>query len=91
MIEHPYPLLDLVIEGMPVVDCDGARVGTADKVEHLKIIRSDERPGNSTQDITPNWIVTVDDRVRLNVTIDEAKRLWAKEPYSNRCKLHRKR
>jgi len=39
MIEHPYdgaegrPLLDLVIEGVSVVDRDGTLVGTADEVE----------------------------------------------------------
>lgn len=97
MTEHPYdgaegrPLLDLVIEGMPVVDCDGTHVGTVGKVEggHLKIIRTDERPRNQHQYITPNWIVAVDDRVRLNVTIDEAKRLWATTPHSKSRDVHR--
>jgi hypothetical protein len=54
MTEHPYggaegrPLLDLVIKGMSVVDCDGTHVGTVDKVEggHLKILRPDQRPRN---------------------------------------------
>jgi hypothetical protein len=35
--------------------------------------------------MTPGWIMAVDDRVRINHTIDEAKRLWATEPYA---KLH---
>jgi hypothetical protein len=85
MTEHPYdgaegrPLLDLVIKGMSVVDRDGTHIGTVDKVEggHLKILRPDQRPRNQHQYVTPNWIVAVDDRVRLNLTIDEAKRLWA--------------
>jgi hypothetical protein len=97
MTEHPYDgaegrlLLDLVIKGMPVVDCDGTHVGTADKVEggHLKILRPDQRPRNQHDYIDPNWIATVDDRVRLNVSIDEAKRLWATEPYAKRHGLHR--
>lgn len=54
MIGYPYdgaegrPLLDLVISGMSVVDCDGTHVGTVDKVEggHLKILRPDQRPRN---------------------------------------------
>jgi hypothetical protein len=87
MTEDPYegaegrPLLDLAIKGMPVVDCDGTHVGIVDKVEggHLKILRPDQRPRNQHQYITPSWIVAVDDRVRLNVNIDEAKRLWATE------------
>lgn len=99
MIEHPYdgaegrPLLDLVIEGMSVVDRDGTLVGTADEVEggHLKIPRPDQRPRNQHQYVAPNWIVAVDDRVRLNVTIDEARRLWATEPYAKRHDLHRSR
>jgi hypothetical protein len=97
MTEHPYDgvegrkLLDLVIKDMPVVDCDGTHIGTADKVEggHLKIVRPDQRPRNRYEYISPNWIAVVDDRVRLNVSIDETKRLWATEPYSKRHDLHR--
>jgi len=97
MIDHPYdgaegrPLLDLVIDGMPVVDRDGTHVGTVSKVEggHLKIVREDQRPRNQHQYITPKWIVAVDDRVRLNITLDEAKRLWATESYAKRHDLHR--
>ena len=79
MTEHPYdgaegrPLLDLVIKGMSVV----------------KILRPDQRPRNQHQYVTPNWIVAVDDRVHLNLTLDEAKRLWATEPYAKRHDLHR--
>jgi hypothetical protein len=99
MTEDPYdgvegrPLLDLVIKAMPVVDSDGTHVGTVDKVEggHLKIkiLHSHQHPRNQHQFITPNWIAAVDDRVRLNVTLDEAKRLWATEPYAKRRNLHR--
>ena len=73
------------------LDCDGTHVGTVDKVEggHLKILRPDQRPRNQHQYVTPNWIVAVDDRVRLNLTLDEAKRLWATEPYAKRHDLHR--
>jgi hypothetical protein len=93
MSENPYdgaegrPLLDLIIEGMAVVDRDGTPVGTVDKVEggHVKIVRPDQDPRNQHQYMTPGWIMAVDDRVRINHTIDEAKRLWATEPYA---KLH---
>jgi hypothetical protein len=99
MTEDPYdgvegrPLLDLVIKAMLVVDSDGTHVGTVDKVEggHLKILRSDQHPRDQHQFITPNWIAAVDDRVRLNVTLDEAKRLWATEPYAKRHNLHRRK
>jgi hypothetical protein len=89
--EEGRPLLDLVIEGMAVIDRDGARVGVVRKVEgsHLKIERSDQDPRNEIQYVTPDWIVAVDDRVRLNRTIDEATRLWSTEPYAKRHKLQR--
>ena len=85
MSENPYdgaegrPLLDLIIEGMAVVDSDGTHVGIVDKVEggHVKIVRPDQDPRNQHQYMTPDWIMAVDDRVRINHTMDEAKRLWA--------------
>jgi hypothetical protein len=97
MPEHPYdgaegrPLLDLVIPGMAVVDRDGTRVGTVDKVEggHFKIIRPDQDLQNMHQYVTPDWVVAVDDRVRLNRTFDEARRLWATEPYAKRHHIQR--
>ena len=97
MDENPYdgaegrPLLDLVISGMAVVSSDGTRVGTVDKVEggHLKISRPDQASRNEHQYVTPDWIAAVDDRVRLNRSLDEAKRLWASEPYAKRHHLQR--
>jgi hypothetical protein len=85
------PLLDLVIDGMAVVDSDGTQIGIVDKVEggHLKIIRPDQAPKYRLQYVSPDWIAAVDDRVRLNRTLDEAKRLWATEPYARRHKLQR--
>ena len=97
MAENPYdgaegrPLLDLVIAGMAVVDSEGTRVGTVDKVEggHLKILRPDQEPRNMHQYVTPDWMAAVDDRVRLNRTLDEARRLWASEPYARRHHIQR--
>lgn len=84
-------LLDLVAEGMAVVDRDGTRIGSVDKVEggHLKISRADQEPRNQHQYVSTDWIAAVDDRVRLNRTFDEAKRLWAREPYARRHHLQR--
>ena len=97
MAENPYdgaegrPLLDLVIAGMAVVDRDGTRVGMVDKVEggHLKILRADQQPRNMYQYVTPDWVVAVDDRVRLSRTLDEAQRLWATEPYAKQRHIQR--
>lgn len=84
-------LLGLITEGMVVVDRDGSRIGSVDKVEggHLKICRADQEPRNQHQYVSPDWIAAVDDRVRLNRTFDEAKRLWASEPYARRHHLQR--
>ena len=84
-------LLDLVVRGMSVVDCDGTHLGVVQKVEggHLKILRADQAPRNRHQYVPPDWVVAVDDRVKINRTIDEAKRLWAKEPYAKRRHLER--
>ena len=89
--EEGRPLLDLIIKGMEVVDSDGTRVGSVDKVEggHFKICRADQKPRNQHQYVDPDWIAAVDDRVRLNRTLDEAKRLWASEPYARRHHLQR--
>jgi hypothetical protein len=61
---------------MEVVDFDGTRVGTVDKVEggHVKMTLWDE--GGRQRYLTPTWIAAVDDKVRLKGTIDEARRLW---------------
>lgn len=84
-------LLDLIAEGMVVVDRDGTRIGSVDKVEggHLKISRADQEPRNQHQYVSPDWIAAVDDRVTLNRTFDEARRLWAHEPYAKRHHLQR--
>lgn len=84
-------LLALINRDMAVVDSDGTRIGTVDKVEggHLKISRVDQKPRNQHQYVTPDWIAAVDDRVTMNRTFDEAKRLWASEPYAKRHHLER--
>ncbi|GJE03360.1 DUF2171 domain-containing protein [Methylobacterium isbiliense] len=84
-------LLDRITEGLAVVDRDGTRIGSVDKVEggHLKISRADQEPRNQHQYVAPDWIAAVDDRVRLNRTFDEARRLWAREPYAKRHHLQR--
>ncbi|MGY2047978.1 DUF2171 domain-containing protein [Methylobacterium sp. JK268] len=89
--EEGRPLLDLITEGMVVVDRDGTRIGSVDKVEggHLKISRADQEPRNQHQYVAPDWIAVVDDRVTLNRTFDEARRLWAREPYARRHHLQR--
>jgi hypothetical protein len=97
MADNPYdgaegrPLLDLVIAGMAVVDCDGTLVGKVEKVEggHLKISRADQDERHGHQFVTPDWIMAVADRVRLRQNLDEAKRLWATEPFARRHDIQR--
>jgi hypothetical protein len=84
-------LLDLVVRGMSVIDRDGTHLGVVQKVEggHLKIIRADQAPRNRHQYVPPDWLAAVDERVKIDKTIDEAKRLWAREPYAKRHNLQR--
>ena len=68
--------LQEIRNGMDVVDSDDTRIGTVDKVEggHVKLTLQGENGRHRY--LTPGWISSVDDKVRLNKTIDEAQRLW---------------
>jgi hypothetical protein len=74
-------LLVRIADGMAVVDPQGTRVGTVARVEggHLKIVRPDQDPRNAHQFVGPELIQSVDDRVHLNRSWDELRRLWHAE------------
>lgn len=71
-------LLALIDPGMFVVDIDGTRVGVVDRVEggHLKVLADDVTRHPHLEYVPPLWIDSVDDRIRLNRTIDDVKRQW---------------
>ena len=76
-------------EGMEVVDTDGTRVGTVARIEggHLKILRHDQDPRNAHQFVSPELIHSVDQRVCLNLSWDELRRLWAHDEFNKHHNL----
>ena len=73
--------MDRVSEHMEVVGSDGEHVGTVDKVRGDRIIltKTDAEAGGRHHSIPCSWIESVDDRVTLNRTADEAQRAWRDE------------
>jgi hypothetical protein len=87
--EHERQLLARISEGMEVVDSDGTRIGTVARVEggHLKILRNDQKPRNAHQFVSPELIQSVGDRVRLSLSWDELRRLWADDQFNKHHNL----
>ena len=73
--------LGRVSENMEVVGSDGARIGAVDKVRGDRIIlnRNDPDSGGHHHSIPSRWIDSVDDKVTLRKTADEAKAAWKDE------------
>lgn len=73
-----------VREHMEVVGSDGSHVGTVDctRGEQIILTRSDPAAGGAHHSIPCSWIESVDDKVRLNLTADEATRRWRDEESS---------
>jgi hypothetical protein len=82
--ERGRQLLATIRDGMEVVDSVGTRIGTVARVEggHLKVLRSDQKPRNAHQFVDPALIHSVDDRVRLTLSWDELRRLWAHDEFA---------
>lgn len=76
--------LSRVSEHMEVVGSDGSHVGTVDKVRGDRIIltKSDSDAGGHHHSIPSRWIQTVDDKVTLRKSADEAKAHWKDEERS---------
>ncbi|GAA0726978.1 DUF2171 domain-containing protein [Sphingomonas japonica] len=73
--------LNKVTEHMEVVGSDGAHVGTVDKVRGDRIIltKSDPDAGGRHHSIPSRWIQSVDDKVTIRKTADQAKDEWRDE------------
>ena len=67
-----------------MVGSDGVHLGTVDKVRGDRIIlaKNDENAGGHHHSIPSRWIQTVDDKVTIRKTADEAMRLWKDEERS---------
>lgn len=70
-----------VREHMEVVGSDGGHVGTVDCIEgdRIKLTRSDQAAGGQHHSIPLTLVRSVDDKVRLSLTVEEAKREWRTE------------
>lgn len=76
--------LQRVTEHMEVIGSDGAHIGTVDKVRGDRIIltKSDPDAGGHHHSIPSRWIESVDDKVTVRKTADEAKAAWRDEERS---------
>ena len=66
---------------MEVVGSDGAHVGTVDKVRGDRIVltRTDADAAGRHHSIPSSWLQTVDDKVTISKTADDAKSHWRDE------------
>ncbi len=74
-------LLRKVTEHQEVVGSDGAHVGTVDKVrgDRILLTKNDADAGGQHHSIPSRWITSVDDKVTLSKSADEAKQAWRDE------------
>ena len=70
-----------VTEHMEVVGSDGSHVGTVDGTsgESIVLTRSDPNAGGIHHRIPCSWVESVDDKVKLNLTAEEAMYRWREE------------
>lgn len=73
--------LGSIQEHMEVLGSDGAHVGTVDKVrgDRVLLTKTDKDAGGVHHSIPSRWIKTVDTKVNLSKTADEAKAAWKEE------------
>jgi len=73
--------LSKVTEHMDVVGSDGQHIGTVDKVRGDRIVltKNDADAGGRHHSIPSRWIETVDDKVTVRKTAEEAKSHWRDE------------
>lgn len=73
--------LNQVTEHMDVVGSDGSHIGTVDKVrgDRILLTKSDADANGRHHSIPSRWIETVDTKVTLSKSADEAKGHWRDE------------
>lgn len=73
-----------VTEHMEVVGSDGEKIGTVDGVRGDRIVltKNDENAGGHHHSIPCSWIESVDDKVTVNKSKDEAISAWRDEEQS---------
>jgi hypothetical protein len=73
--------LGRVTEQMEVIGSDGEHIGTVDKVRGDRVIltKSDPNAGGNHHSIPCSWIESVDERVTINKSAQEAMAQWRNE------------
>jgi hypothetical protein len=76
--------LNRIAENMEVVGSDGERIGAVDKIRGDRVIlnRKDPDSGGHHHSFPSRWIGTVDDKVTLTKTAEEARNHWRDEERS---------
>ncbi len=74
-------LLNKVKEHQEVVGSDGSHVGTVDKLrgDRILLTKNDRDAGGQHHSVPSRWLKSVDDKVTLTKTADEAKAQWREE------------
>jgi len=74
-------LLQRVNEHQEVVGSDGEHIGTVDKVrgDRILLTRSDANAGGHHHSIPCSWLTSVEDKVVVNKTADQARQHWRDE------------
>ena len=74
-----------VTEHMEVVGSDGSHVGTVDRArgDSIVLTKDDANAGGHHHSIPCGWVDSVEDKVKLNITADEAMRRWRDEEKSS--------
>jgi hypothetical protein len=77
-------LLQRVEEHQEVVGSDGEHIGTVDKVrgDRILLTRSDAAAGGHHHSIPCTWITSVEDKVVVNKTAEQARQHWRDEERS---------
>lgn len=78
-------LLQKVQEHQEVVGSDGQHIGTVDHVrgDRIKLTKQDKDAGGHHHTIPSSWITSVEDKVTVNKTADQAKAHWRDEDRDN--------
>jgi hypothetical protein len=74
-------LLNRVSEHQEVVGSDGQHIGTVDKIrgDRILLTKSDSASGGHHHSIPSSWLMSVDDKVTISKTADQAHQHWRDE------------
>jgi hypothetical protein len=78
-------LLGKVQEHQEVVGSDGAHIGTVDHVrgDRIRLTKTDSGAGGHHHSIPLSWVQSVEDKVTVSKTADQAKQHWRDEERSD--------